>query len=328
MGISPNLSEEVMLEAINKEYDIPASLLTLILQSNPHAAKSSKVQKELDERTMPLEEYQREMINEGLELVSFKEQLEASKSHHEGKVNFLLNQIIHDILSDSTEVDKIAAIESAIDGYAAPDHYYLIVDLYLNAGKLSEAQAKLNQVGADFELDPRRDAEYADYLEVYGVLFDKISNGINILTQTEMDLLVEIAYKKSTLAAGLALSVLYEYADYSFLEVLVEPDLQLQGQGKSNNSANSGRIQKDFKERSINLFPNPTRGIVFIKCPIETGGYSAEIYNVTGSIVKKQTIDHRTKSIDMRDVANGTYLIVIRDEKNDQVGKWNIIKTN
>ncbi len=83
MQVSPNLSEEVMIEAINKEYELPASLLTLILNSNPHAAKSGRVQKELDERMQPLEEYQRAMIDEGLDLVSFKEELEARRSHHE-----------------------------------------------------------------------------------------------------------------------------------------------------------------------------------------------------------------------------------------------------
>ena len=52
---SPALSDEVMIAAIEKEYALPASLLTIILAANPSAAKSAEVLKALESRENPLD---------------------------------------------------------------------------------------------------------------------------------------------------------------------------------------------------------------------------------------------------------------------------------
>jgi hypothetical protein len=65
ISISPALSEEVMIAAIEKEYDLPASLLTLILSANPTAAKSAAIWEAIDMRNIPLDAFQKAQIKQG-----------------------------------------------------------------------------------------------------------------------------------------------------------------------------------------------------------------------------------------------------------------------
>lgn len=320
MDVSPNLSEQVMIEAINKEYDLPSSLLTIILQSNPHAAKSGKVQKELDERSMPLEEYQRAMVDEGLELVSYKEELEAYRSYLDNRYLFILNQIIYDILSDDTEDDKITAIESAIQGYETVDHYYLLVDLLVDAEKISDAEAKLNQIGIVFNLDPRRNAEYMDYMNVYSIIFDKVESGSQTLTTSEFDQLETIALKNSTMAAGLALATLKEYADYFFIEPLIEPDYQ----GKSNKARNHRAKVPMLSD--IKVYPNPASDIVLANIPSEYETVRVLIFDSNGRQVKSLNAGTGIVTFNVSDLDSGTYIIQIFKQNGGKPLKNEVIE--
>jgi hypothetical protein len=76
INASPALSEEVMIAAIQKEFDLPASLLTAVLVANPSAAKSAAIWTALESREIPLDAYQKAQIKLGLGQSSFKEQLE------------------------------------------------------------------------------------------------------------------------------------------------------------------------------------------------------------------------------------------------------------
>ncbi len=294
-----------MIEAINKEYTLPATLLTLILNSNPHAAKSSRIQEKLDERMVPLADYQRAMIDEGLQLVSYKEELEARESYYKTRYNFLLNQIIFEIFTDTTRMDKISAIISAIDGYETIDHYYLIIDLYLKAGKITEAQNWLNALATDFNLDPRRDAEYVDFIDVYSILFNKAATGDTTLTQNEQNTLETIAYKHSTLAASLAKVTLFGYTGIPFLEVLVKPDF-----GGTPKSMNQSSKPPEIKECKV--YPNPTAGILIIEIPKKFDELEAIVRDSNGKILLNELLTSGLATLNLRFLASGNYILNLR----------------
>jgi len=65
-----------MLEAIDKVYDFPASLLTAILQANPSSAKNQRILEALESRLEPLTDMQLFLIKQGVDIMSLKEQLE------------------------------------------------------------------------------------------------------------------------------------------------------------------------------------------------------------------------------------------------------------
>lgn len=306
--VSPNLSEVVMLEAINKEFTLPSALLTLILQSNPHAAKSSRIQTELDQRSLPLEIYQREMIDEGLDLVfSYKENLEARRSYHEGKYHALLNLILFEIIEDTLILDKVSAIEAVISGYETVDHYYLIIDLLIMEKRIAEAQSKLTEIATDFNLDPRRDDEYSDFIDVYTIWFDKVLTGDTILTQQELNTLGIIAYRNFTLADGLAKVLLYNYASIPIHEPLVKPEISTTP--KSNSKSSKVPESKVFK-----IYPNPTRGIVLIEIPTTYEKVNVTVIDIYGKIVYKEQCQSGEALINLRDLSTGSYIVRLDDK--------------
>lgn len=65
-AISPNLSIEVLLSMIEKEYEVPAHVLVLLLAMNPQAAKDEKVREKLTLRTQPISEQDWHSILTGL----------------------------------------------------------------------------------------------------------------------------------------------------------------------------------------------------------------------------------------------------------------------
>ena len=77
LALSPNLSEEVMAKLVQKEQEFPATLLTMVLASNPSAVKSAMIQKALSERNTPLNSYQTGLIAAGWNGSSPKELLES-----------------------------------------------------------------------------------------------------------------------------------------------------------------------------------------------------------------------------------------------------------
>ncbi len=283
---------------------------TFINRSQNVAAKSSRIQEKLDERMVPLADYQRAMIDEGLQLVSYKEGLEARESYYKTRYNFLLNQIIFEIFADTTRMDKISAIISAIDGYETVDHYYLIIDLYLKAGKITEAQNWLNAIGTDFNLDPRRDAEYADFIAVYTILFNKATTDDTTLTQNEQNTLETIAYKHSTLAASLAKVTLYGYTGIPFLEVLVKPEF-----GGTPKSMNQPSKTPEIKECKV--YPNPTAGILLVEIPTDCEKVEAVVRDSNGRILHQEFLQSGMATLNLRALSSGNYILHLRSIKCD-----------
>ncbi len=274
------------------------------------AEKALRIQEKLDERSVPLAEYQRAMIDEGLQLVSYKEGLEARESYYKTRYNFLLNQIIFEIFTDTTRMDKISAIISAIDGYETVDHYYLIIDLYLKAGKITEAQNWLTAIGIDFNLDPRRDAEYVDFLDVYTILFNKAATGDTTLTQNEQNTLNTIAYKHSTLAASLAKVTLFGYTGIPFLEVLVKPEF-----GGTPKSMNQPSKAPEIKE--CRVYPNPTAGILMVEIPEDYVEVEAIIRDKSGKGVHNEVLSSGMATLNLRGLASGSYTLYLHSKVGD-----------
>jgi len=179
----------------------------------------------------------------------------------------------------------------------------------------SGAQAQLNAIAADFNLDPRRDAEYADFIDVNTIIFSKESSGDTTLTTAEFNLLENMAYRHSTLAAGLALTTLNYYADYDFLEVLVEPDTQ----GKSNRVKRNKVKQPEIK--LCRVYPNPTAGILMIEIPDEFKDVNAILIDMQGRVVYQEAKLNGFATLNFRSESSGAYQLQLRTDN----GKLNEI---
>ncbi|HAW08984.1 MAG TPA: hypothetical protein DCW42_07465 [Bacteroidetes bacterium] len=61
------------------------------------------------------------------------------------------------------------------------------------------------------------------------------------------------------------------------------------------------------------IYPNPTRGIVWINSNNSRDDLSLEVYNILGEQVKSMQIEAKSlpKQIDLRDMNDGNYVIII-----------------
>jgi len=313
MSKSPNLSEAVMIEAIQKETELPAALLTLILESNPQAAKSKEVEKKLDDRMMPLEEYQRYMIEQGKQIMSSKELIASRIAYHESRQHAALDAIIVDIMMDSTVVDKRAEIDAQVIGRESLDIRYLRIDLAIEDGDLTAAQSLLDNIPNDIELRGLKDQEYADFVACYEMLIDLLIAEPESLTAAQQDQLYTIALKNSTRASGMAEIMLVDYAGYLIDEVLVDP-LSTQ---KSNRNWNPQK-PKFSTDPSLHLYPNPSTDHVVLEFRNWGSVILLELRDALGRVIRNEEIVS-TKTAHVLDVSGlspGTYTLKLHSIEN------------
>lgn len=318
MAKSPSLSVEVILESIQKENELPAPLLSLILQSNPHAAKSIEVDKKLDERSQPLDEYQRMLFAQGKYLTSNKEVLESALAENRSRYERWMGQAIQEMLWDETVTDKVTAMESLLDGRETLAQRYLGVQLYMEAGRYSEAISLLEDIPVSKTLDARKDEEYLDYHTCFSIWKALEEESRDQLTSYEEGELLTILQKRSNQAIGMAQVLLYDFGDYDYHEVLVEPS-----EAKSNRS---GRVSREPMAKPVfQVFPNPAQDFATIT-GIPASAESIELMDSAGRSVKTQrTTGRRSEIIHIQGMVSGQYEVRCLDDSGRLLGSTKLI---
>ncbi|MFK7755556.1 MAG: T9SS type A sorting domain-containing protein [Flavobacteriales bacterium] len=321
MSKSPNLSDEVMLEAVEKEYDLPMVLLKQILQSNPQAAKSDKIQTKLDERLMPLPEYMREQINEGLEWVSLKEELEAEMAHHRAKYEQLYLHQQFRIWNDEEITDKEQALNDLSISYdlsSDPKHTF-INELSTVNSPLEKAIFVEDQL-SDFSEDAIFTSEMTDLIEVYE-LKAELEAGISTFGLEVENTLLNMASSSQTLAAAEAVKLLENYTGKLYLEISDLPNTPI-------STRASESVEESLKELEISMYPNPTSDMVIIELsqyPL-TNQARYSILNIEGKLVQEGELkSHQDAVLDLSSLRTGSYRIMLIDQ-GDLIQESQIIK--
>ena len=267
-------------------------------QSNPHAAKSLEVEKELDERSLPLDEYQRMMIEQGKYLTSSKEAMESALAQHLSRYERLMDQAIMELLWDEGVTDKIATVEALLDGRETLAQRYLRVQLYMEVGRFAEAISLLEDVPVSKALDTRKDEEYLDYHTCFSIWRALEEEDRESLTSYEEGELLSIVEKRSNQAIGMAQVLLYDYASDEYLEVLVEPAAP-----KSNRRG----LVPSLSASALTLFPNPAKDIVTLS-GIPASTQRIELIDASGKLVLlHQAKNQRNEIIETRSLRSGHY---------------------
>lgn len=310
MQKSPNLSKAVMMEAIQKEYELPAPLLSLILRANPHAAKLSDIQKELDQRLNQLTPAQRALINEGLDLTSYKEGLEATQSHLESQAAAIVNRMVLDILSDTTIIDKTQAIESFTADLDNPQNQYFLIDWAIKKGDLSSAQSRLDALET-WTMNSEDSEALSDLQTAYGIQLALLSSNDSTLSPARHQILENLILSKpNSLAAAKAQLLLKVYAGVDFHEVLVEPDWQ-----SKTPKARRGKYEAP-PINQCKVYPNPTEGILIVEVPVQFETVLCQVISVGGQVVMAETLGRERTglaTVNLRHLPAGVYTLHLTD---------------
>ena len=282
MSATPALSEEVMIAAIQREYELPSSLLTAVLAANPSAAKSAAVWNAIDTREIPLDAYQKMQIKLGLNQTSFKEQLEHDifeirtqldiktlqgirymSQHENSEVN---SNLIESFDLGDYEGKRQKAAFDMMTGYYA-NAYDLIKDMSL-AGYYSEYEKEVW-------------LEYAEMMLLHSQVIQR--EPLQLTTE-------EVAYLNS-IRNDYPCDIGH-YAQDLLTWFSSEEQVDLDHFCAISSSERSLAVKGKLEQKSFQVYPNPSSGD-FVICklakPSKLGG-QIQIFDQTGRVLISQKV--------------------------------------
>jgi hypothetical protein len=307
MSKSPNLSEEVMIEAINKEFDLPGILLTQILESNPTAAKSGRVQEKLDERMMLLDEYQRSQIMQGLEWISEKEELERDMSWQRILRHRAQQSLAKHYRNDVTLPNQFESILALYDDNLFIEERYQKARLLKRYGRYNEAVAMLEGADEAFKMDSHEITERDQLLEVWAMEFEMVNAAQDQLTESQLNYLEGVYYASSNRASQHALGLLLSYSDFEWY-----PDI-----AEESTEPRSYQLEKPLVENQlVSLYPNPANSFVIVELKEAFPNFiTIKIWDSIGQIVMEQKIDAQQMQfiLQLNLIEVGSYFITLNN---------------
>ncbi|MFC5271460.1 T9SS type A sorting domain-containing protein [Adhaeribacter terreus] len=77
-------------------------------------------------------------------------------------------------------------------------------------------------------------------------------------------------------------------------------------------------ISENYLQNNVVVFPNPSNGLFNLKVPTTTRNYSVEVTDLTGKLVKQQTVTNNsgTTQLNLNGTAKGIYILKIASEGN------------
>ncbi len=278
MAQSPYVSEEALIEAL-KKYELPNVLLTQILSSNPHSAKSGRIKEEMDNRIVPFEEYQKAQINQGLTLFSSKESMELAMAGLLGVRGEALSELMSAIDDDDLIYDKITAKLSLLNEEVYYTDLLMKIDLFAANGQY-EAARQLTNVANDYYRLMSEDK--VDMEAMYDLL--DIQEALNsstegTLTNSQEAALYEMLNTTSAAVSTKCLNLLIAQGDYAYLEPIEDDEIEKRDASEMRD-AKLGDLLK--------VFPNPATNIIQISYP-QGGAATLELFDALGQLVLQQS---------------------------------------
>ncbi|MFC5270638.1 T9SS type A sorting domain-containing protein [Adhaeribacter terreus] len=77
-------------------------------------------------------------------------------------------------------------------------------------------------------------------------------------------------------------------------------------------------VKENMLQSNVVVFPNPSNGLFNVKVPTSTRNYSVEVMDLTGKVVKQQTVINNagTTQLNLNGTAKGIYILKIASEGN------------
>jgi hypothetical protein len=293
---SPALSDEVIIATIQKEYELPKSLLASLLAANPNVAKSDELQKALDDRIDPLDAYQRNVINSGKEWFSHRELKEMEIDQLQCEIDKILFQMqltgisAQDLINflDPTEYNQLimqANLELALG------HIDLAKNHIQNASLFKNSEINVSSLGT-----------WQSIMEIR----NRVQKEGGQLTTEEINVLESIWNTNADNYGYLAYLQLITYADYEPLEAPEIEELRVE-EAQKNGIYFSEKLE-------ILIWPNPAQEIITIEVPLHLDVITPiVILDPIGRIVLEKTMapGQQQVTIPIETMPNGVYRVVV-----------------
>ncbi len=300
---SPALSEEVMIAAIQKEYELPKSLLVSILSMNPTAAKSAAIKNALEERIDKLDEYQMQQVMNGLQLQSVKEDLETQMSFEYSKMQKTKDDWSRNIESNGGGLNDVLEVYQE---NIWPDDRLIESDILIRHGHCAEGILLLDTYSDFFNLKTTQQAELTEYIQFAEAASAILYREDPTMTESEENYFYSI-YENNEFELGIeAVNLLNAFGGYVLQIEIPESEEGIQER--------SMRQKRNPDSEAFLVYPNPANEFVILKSSIQ-GPAMIEIVQVDGRLVQtiRPDVHSKESALNLSNLQSGMYILLLYD---------------
>jgi Secretion system C-terminal sorting domain len=254
MSKSPYVSEEALIEAL-KQYELPNVLLTDILSSNPHAAKSGRVSNEMEQRPVSFDEYQKAQINQGLAFVSNKEYLELQMAGWLSHRKEAIAALFYEIDCNEQVLNKNAAKFEFLDETNYFSDLLTKSMLLADQGDYVEARTLLSTSPDYFRLTTEDLSDLSALDNLFELHEALKTTGLIQLSYDQQNNLYNMLNENSALVACEALDLLINYTGFEY----IPPIIELEPEEKSQILQPAGTME------NVTIYPNPASNWIIVE---------------------------------------------------------------
>ena len=328
MDQSPNLSDTVAGAAIGKEDVLPGAMLRDVMVANPQTAKSDRLMDKLDARLDPLPDYMKAQILEGRNITSLKEEMESQLAKYRLRKSRTINALMHYYQHpDSTSGGTDSIVQLLLNDTELAAKYQLAL-IYLQKGDLTQCEAVLDAIPAQYALQGAQLAAHQDMVSFCDLAADIITSDSGWYSATPAQLQQLTALQQATApAATYARNVLVMLHQTEYDEPIQIPDLF-----KSTSAEEQyEKLRSATAPAVLEVYPNPAKDYVMIKYAADeqNSKRTLEIRNLKGELVKElpMTQAENTATVITRGWNAGTYIISLAaNGKTTESIKFTIIR--
>lgn len=331
LDVAPYTSEDVLIDATEKEDVLNNALIRDVLVANPQAAKSEAVLTAIDDRSTAMPQYMKDQIASGASQVSEKEELEAKSFYFKTSYTNALNDLLFIYLSDTTLSNPMDSViyqlESANYLYAK----YQLANIYLSLNEFEQLNTTLTAIPENYSLKDELLTEYEQICEYFALMVNLKNQNRNIYQLTESEI-VDLNYwyeNESNLASIFALNILRQRGNMEYQEPYIFPDDDLKsGSIQLQNENRFSSIQSE----NLRVYPNPANDYLVCEYQLLEAYDHATISIVQSGSAKSlytKTLENQQDAlvIDLTSFKSGNYiLMLIAEGKAIQTVSINIIK--
>lgn len=322
---SPDLSDTVMVKAIEKENVLPNAMVRDVLVQNPQAAKSVRVQQSLDARSYPMPGYMRQQIDAGRDSLSEKEFSEAALTRFNRKANGLFNRLHRFYTADTNASfgpDSLARLYIANGDLR---NRYRLSMLYMTVGDSAACDSVLNNLPYTFSLSTEQETERQAYLSYVHLLENQGDNP----DSTAVAALGQIAQNQTGMPSVYVRNLLVWNNQTMYNEPVLLPDTSLKSTPARRQNDGTGKNRET--DNYLPVKPNPATGYFIAGWDLHEESESTTIVltDINGRAVYKTAVYNQKneKVINTGNLAPGTYVVnILVNGKIIETKKLNLLK--
>lgn len=328
LGLSPYLSQKVLLAFVERDDIFPQSVIFEVLASNPEELGRDSLLA-IVESNSTLPEYMIAVLNQlARGTGSYRSVLESQMSMYKHNYYRAAKDIVRSIMNDTiVDEEDLRGWLGNMENIAADRQ---IIASYMENGDDSIAFALARMIPSLYGLTGEALMEHNGYLELltlYDTLYHQ-GRTVYELTETEMAIVDSLTIYSTGSTQSLAKSIQESVNRTSEIDC---PDFMFRNESAGEKGSHI-LFPNDLKsvEFCISLSPNPAKSWVEVTytLPFKLDYAKLAIYTALGNCIAEYDLNGNTgqKIIDLRSIKPGVYAYVVHSGKQICSGKMVIIK--